>query len=329
MDRGRRADARADRPYVGSTTDNSALSLALGYNGLGRVDGQTGGTSIGGGGGRCVLGDTRLVPADQQRARRSGRLVAAARDRRRSVAFVAALLAAPPARLGALAVIGGWFVAAAVVFCFSSGIIHTYYLSALAPATAALVGIGAVALWRDARPAEGGSRFRSLALVPAAGWRSSCSGARGTLVAAGGRDVAGVGERGHRRARGPRRRRGGRHRAGWWPAGDRGGGGRACSSAGRVVEDAARGGRERGLPRCPGRATSPGSDAAPGRPRGVRLRRPGQGFGARAVGSARRRARRVAGSAGAGRAASAATPATPRRRWSTPRQTGEQRAVAR
>src|SRR5207247_6778981 len=41
----------AQRPYVGSTGDNSALSLAFDYNGLGRVTGQTGGTSFGGGGG--------------------------------------------------------------------------------------------------------------------------------------------------------------------------------------------------------------------------------------------------------------------------------------
>src|SRR2546421_3606224 len=46
----------ADRPYVGSTTDNSALSLALGYNGLGRVTGQTGGTSAGGGIGGAFSG---------------------------------------------------------------------------------------------------------------------------------------------------------------------------------------------------------------------------------------------------------------------------------
>src|SRR5205085_410858 len=38
----------SDRPYVGSTDDNSAISLALGYNGLGRVTGQDGGTSFGG-----------------------------------------------------------------------------------------------------------------------------------------------------------------------------------------------------------------------------------------------------------------------------------------
>src|SRR5262249_51987354 len=50
----------ADRPYVGSTTDNSALSLALGYNGLGRVTGQTGGTSTGGGLGGAFSGTPGL-----------------------------------------------------------------------------------------------------------------------------------------------------------------------------------------------------------------------------------------------------------------------------
>ena len=39
-----------------STTNNSALSLALDYNGLGRVTGQTGGTSFGGGAGGAFSG---------------------------------------------------------------------------------------------------------------------------------------------------------------------------------------------------------------------------------------------------------------------------------
>jgi 4-amino-4-deoxy-L-arabinose transferase-like glycosyltransferase len=50
----------ADRPYVGSTTDNSALSLAFDYNGLGRVEGQTGGTSTGGGLGGAFSGTPGL-----------------------------------------------------------------------------------------------------------------------------------------------------------------------------------------------------------------------------------------------------------------------------
>ena len=46
----------SQRPYVGSTSDNSELSLAFDYNGLGRVDGQTGGTSFGGGLGGAFSG---------------------------------------------------------------------------------------------------------------------------------------------------------------------------------------------------------------------------------------------------------------------------------
>ena len=141
------------RPYVGSTNDNSAFSLAFDYNGLGRVTGQEGGTSIGNGGGlggafsgspgalrllNDALGDQGawLLPLALVGGLSALGIALARRNRK---------------ELAALAVVGGWFVAAAFVFSFSSGIIHTYYLSALAPATCGLVGIGVVALWRDAR----------------------------------------------------------------------------------------------------------------------------------------------------------------------------------
>ena len=60
----------ADRPYVGGSTDNSILQLAIGYNGLGRIDGdETGsvGFSGGRGGGSAFGGATgigRLLAAD-------------------------------------------------------------------------------------------------------------------------------------------------------------------------------------------------------------------------------------------------------------------------
>ena len=158
-----------DRPYVGSTSDNSALSLALGYNGLGRVTGQTGGTSVGGGGGGAFSGAPgwlRLI--NSSLGDQGGWLLPLAVLG--GVSVLAALVAARDRRrLGAFAVIGGWFVAAAVIFSFSSGIIHTYYLSALAPATAALIGAGVVALWRDAR--AGGRRVGlPIAALALSGW---------------------------------------------------------------------------------------------------------------------------------------------------------------
>jgi hypothetical protein len=47
----------------------------------------------------------------------------------------------------ALVLWGGWLVVTAAVFSFGQGIIHTYYTVALAPAIAALVGIGAQMAW--------------------------------------------------------------------------------------------------------------------------------------------------------------------------------------
>ncbi|HEY8171676.1 MAG TPA: glycosyltransferase family 39 protein [Dehalococcoidia bacterium] len=47
------------RPYIGGSTDNTVLDLALGYNGFGRVDGDG---QIGGGGGGGTGGGARRVP---------------------------------------------------------------------------------------------------------------------------------------------------------------------------------------------------------------------------------------------------------------------------
>lgn len=141
----------ANRPYVGSTSDNSALSLVLDYNGLGRVTGQTGGTSFGVGLGGAFSGTPgwlRLI--NQALGDQGGWLLPLAIVGGVSL-FAAAILRRRRDELTALTVVGGWFVAAAAIFSFSSGIIHTYYLSSLAPATSALVGAGVVALTRDAR----------------------------------------------------------------------------------------------------------------------------------------------------------------------------------
>ena len=152
----------ADRPYVGSTTDNSALSLAFDYNGLGRVAGQTGGTSSGGGMGGAFSGTPGLLRLFNDALGDQGAWLLPLA----AIGGLSALLAAWRRRkrleAGALVALGGWFVTAAAIFSWSSGIIHTYYVSALAPAACGLVGIGAVALWHDAR------RGRAWTLLPAA-----------------------------------------------------------------------------------------------------------------------------------------------------------------
>ena len=154
----------ADRPYVGSTTDNSALSLALGYNGLGRVTGQTGGTSFGGGLGGAFSGTPGFF-----------RLLNDALGDQGAWLLPLAILGAASAavwafrrrraQLGPLVMLAGWFACGAGVFSYSSGIIHTYYLSALAPATSALAGIGVVSLARDGRRAGPWAAVPLLAVV--------------------------------------------------------------------------------------------------------------------------------------------------------------------
>lgn len=54
-------------------------------------------------------------------------------------------------RLATLIVFGGWFLVELVTLSFSKGIIHPYYISALAPGAAAMLGAGAVALASFAR----------------------------------------------------------------------------------------------------------------------------------------------------------------------------------
>ncbi len=140
----------ADRPYIGGSTNNSVLQLALGYNGLGRLDGnETGSVGFHGGAGPSFSGSagvTRLFAADMG-GQVSWLLPAAL------IALAALALltwrAVRTDRLRAAALLwGGWLLVTAGVFSFMAGIIHPYYTVALAPAIGALTGIGAVELWR-------------------------------------------------------------------------------------------------------------------------------------------------------------------------------------
>jgi 4-amino-4-deoxy-L-arabinose transferase-like glycosyltransferase len=141
----------ADRPYVGGSTNDSILQLAFGYNGLGRLDGnETGSVGFGhGGGGFGFSGSTGLTRlfASDMGGQISWLLPAAL------IALAALLWGARRAprtdRTRAAALLwGGWLLVTGGVFSYMAGIIHPYYTVALAPAIAALAGIGAVQLWR-------------------------------------------------------------------------------------------------------------------------------------------------------------------------------------
>ena len=64
---------------------------------------------------------------------------------------------------------GGWLLVTGAVFSFMAGIIHPYYTVALAPAIAALTGIGAVQLWRLRAELAGPCRAGA-GVVVTAGW---------------------------------------------------------------------------------------------------------------------------------------------------------------
>ncbi len=153
------------RPYIGSTSDNSIVSLLLGYNGLDRVFGSGSGT----GGGGAAFGGTaglwRMFNSE------TGGLVSwlipiAA------VGLIAGLLITrrrprdDRARAGWL-LWGGWALTCMEVFSLSEGIFHPYYTVQLAPAVAALAGAGGVALFRLARDGSGRSQLAARMALPA------------------------------------------------------------------------------------------------------------------------------------------------------------------
>ena len=155
----------ADRPFVGSTSDNNILNLTFVYNGFGRLTGNafrgatgaaieeaeragTAATRFGGagspfGGG---TGITRLFSA--QYGGQVAWLIPAALIALAVMLWVSWRAARTDRTRAAALLWGGWLLVAGLVLSFMSGISHTYYTVALTPAIGALVGIGATRLWQ-------------------------------------------------------------------------------------------------------------------------------------------------------------------------------------
>lgn len=150
------------RPYIGGSTDNSLLQLALGYNGIQRVlggeagpggppGGGAGGPGGPGGGANLFFGGDPGI----------GRLFGASMGAEASWLLPAALIGLVATLWvtrravrtdvvrASLLLWGAWVAVTGIVFSFMDGIIHPYYTVALAPGIAALIGISAVELWRD------------------------------------------------------------------------------------------------------------------------------------------------------------------------------------
>lgn len=174
----------SQRPYVGSSSDNSALNLALGYNGLFRLlpsdwlpSGLTGSFGGRGGSGEAPQGGGRGMPGFGDSGPSALRLFDT--DLAGQIAWLLPLAALGFAaawwqtrtrwplncRQTSLVLWGTWL---ATGFCFFSvatsfTLMHRYYLAMMAPPIAALVGIGLPALWRDyRRPVDRSSRWQRL-----------------------------------------------------------------------------------------------------------------------------------------------------------------------
>lgn len=143
-----------NRPWVGSTNDNSIWSLIFGYNGFGRLLGNRGG----GGGGTPSGGHG---PGGTGFGGQTGIFRIFNNDFGPNIAWLLVLALAsgglllwilrktPRTNRGRAAVIFWtlWLIIHIVIFSMTSGVIHPYYVVVMAPAVAALIGIGVPFLW--------------------------------------------------------------------------------------------------------------------------------------------------------------------------------------
>lgn len=175
------------RPYVGGSENNSVLELAFGYNGLNRLlgngwnnsaepmrqDGQAATTSStttttdddsqtqvvddgrGGAGGGGMFGDeigtaglTRLF--ETELGNEATWLLPFGLFSIGLLIFRSRIRLPLSKEHSAVVLWGGWLLTTVVFFTVSS-FFHAYYLATMAPALAAMVGIGAVTLWNVAQ----------------------------------------------------------------------------------------------------------------------------------------------------------------------------------
>jgi 4-amino-4-deoxy-L-arabinose transferase-like glycosyltransferase len=147
-----------ERPYVGSSPDDSVLRLIVGYNGFDRLSGtslgsggeiMTAGSPGGPGSGSMELGDPgplRLL--NGQLAGQASWLLPLAVVSLLAAGWQRWLPLSLNHRQAGLVLWGTWLLTVAAYLSVASGG-HRYYTVMLAPAVAALVGIGVSVLWKD------------------------------------------------------------------------------------------------------------------------------------------------------------------------------------
>lgn len=138
------------RPYIGGSQTNSFLELTFGYNGLGRINGTEAG-SVGPNSGTGSI--WRMFNASI-----GGQIAWLLPTALIFLVMGLVLRGRAPRtdlRRAAYVVFGGWMVVTALVFSLMEGIFHEYYTVALAPAIAAVVGMGAWDAWERRRDSIG------------------------------------------------------------------------------------------------------------------------------------------------------------------------------
>jgi len=163
----------ASRPYVGGSKDDTVLDLALGYNGLSRIMGDGRGTESHWGGAMfrppsAATGLHRLFTAEF--GNEISWLLPVALF---VVVFGGYLWARGHLSVGERAAYvawSGWLVVTGLVFTFMNGTVHPYYTVALAPAVAALVGLGSAWAWRSCQGWDG--RVALAVMLALASWWS-------------------------------------------------------------------------------------------------------------------------------------------------------------
>ena len=166
----------AERPYIGGSTTGGPLQLLLGYDGLGRIVGEGAGPDGAFSGVGAMFGGATgvLRLLGQPWAGGIGWLLPLATVLG-VTGFIVRLVERPAAGrrdpwiLGYL-LWGGWLITQVMVLSFMSGIVHSYYAVTLAPAVAALVGMGVIALWRWRRRSSLGGLILGACVVGTAWW---------------------------------------------------------------------------------------------------------------------------------------------------------------
>ncbi len=163
------ADAR---PYIGGSTDNSLLQLALAYNGVGRVLGGDGNHSFG-----SRPGGSPMFGGAPGMTRMFGMAVGSEISWLLPAALIGLIamlwftrFAPRTSRMRASLLFWGvWMLVSGLVFSYVQGTMHPYYTLAMAPAVAAVTAITTRELWR-ARQFASSRAALALMLVTTAGW---------------------------------------------------------------------------------------------------------------------------------------------------------------